>query len=184
MDMNKIFRSKHSNRLIDSLERPTILKDEISTCNCPVLDFFNENVFRASIAQVRVQHDAIRRIEKPLSYMLQNLDQPIQMPTLGRLAGVSMSHFYYLFKSATGYTPNRFFIRARMGRGCELLRGTDMRVKEVAGALGYVDPLYFSRLFKSVNGVTPSEYRVMSLAPIIRQGDGEALNRTNRSRAT
>jgi AraC-like DNA-binding protein len=106
------------------------------------------------------QREAKRIMERALTYMTQNLDKPIQMPTLGTLAGVSMSHFYHLFKLATGETPNQFLIRARIHRAGALLRETDLSVKEVSAALGYDDPFYFSRLFKLVNGVSPREYRV------------------------
>ena len=36
---------------------------------------------------------------------------------------------------------------------------TDMRVKDVAHAVGYDDPLYFSRLFRRHYGCSPSEAR-------------------------
>jgi len=97
----------------------------------------------------RRQSDAHGRMEKP-----------IRIPALGKIAGMSASHFYPLFKAATGCTPNDYFIRTRMRRACELLRGTQLSVKEVAAALGYDDPYYFSRLFKSVNGVPPREFRL------------------------
>lgn len=107
----------------------------------------------------RPQREARRTMERALTYMLQNLDKPIQMATLGKLAGVSMSHFYHLFKLATGHTPNDFLIRARIGHACELLRETDLSVKEIAAALGYDDQFYFSRVFKSVSSVSPRDYR-------------------------
>ena len=104
------------------------------------------------------RHHALA-IEAVVAYMLQNLDKPVQMTALGTLAGVSMSHFYYFFKLTTGRTPNNFLIHARMRRACQLLRGADLSVKEVAAVLGYNDQFYFSRLFKTVNGVSPREFR-------------------------
>ena len=163
--MNQKFTSKHSNRTKDGSECRAIFGGGMSAHNQPTLELIDEDVLGGDVAQVRAQRYAVSKIEKSLFDMLHNLDKPIQMPTLSRLAGVSISHFYYLFKCATGHAPNHFLIRARMRRGCELLRGTDMRVKEVAGMLGYVDPLYFSRIFKSVHGVAPSQYRVMPAAP-------------------
>jgi len=108
----------------------------------------------------RRQSDAHGRIGIALAYMLKNLEKPIRIPALGKIAGMSASHFYPLFKAATGCTPNDYFIRTRMRRACDLLRGTQLSVKEVAAALGYDDPYYFSRLFKSVNGVPPREFRL------------------------
>jgi hypothetical protein len=67
-----------------------------------------------------------------------------------------------LFKLATGYTPNDFLIRIRIHRACELLRETDLSIKEISAALGYDDQFYFSRVFKSVSLVSPREYRIMT----------------------
>jgi transcriptional regulator GlxA family with amidase domain len=100
------------------------------------------------------------KIGQSIAYMKQHLDKPLQVSTLTALVGVSPSHFFVLFKRATGHTPIDFFIHLRMRRACELLKGTSLRVKEVAASLGYDDQFYFSRVFKSVNHVAPSEYRV------------------------
>ena len=75
------------------------------------------------------------------------------------MAGISSSHFFALFKSATGYAPKEFFIRMRMQHACQMLTARTASVKEVAIALGYDDQFYFSRLFKSVIGIAPRDYR-------------------------
>ena len=40
-----------------------------------------------------------------------------------------------------------------------LLKGTDMKVYEIAEAVGYTDPKYFARVFKDELGVSPGDYR-------------------------
>jgi transcriptional regulator GlxA family with amidase domain len=100
------------------------------------------------------------KIGQCIAYMKQHLDKPLQVSTLTALVGVSPSHFFALFKHATGHTPIDFFIHLRMHRACELLQKTGLCVKEVAASLGYEDQFYFSRIFKAVNRVAPSEYRV------------------------
>lgn len=107
----------------------------------------------------QMQTGARRKIEMAVAYMLQHLDEPLEMSTVSRWTGISPSTFYYLFKRATGYTPNDFFIRARMRRACELLSDSDLNIKEVASLLGYQDQFYFSRLFKAVTGLAPRAYR-------------------------
>ena len=91
--------------------------------------------------------------------MLCNLNESLNMSALSKLAGISTSNFYHLFKLATGSTPNVFFVRARMNHARKLLCSTNLSVKEVAFSLGYDDPFYFSRVFKSVHRVAPSYYR-------------------------
>jgi AraC-like DNA-binding protein len=124
------------------------------------VDFGDETFPETQCTRSRKQRAAAARIEKAKAYMLRNLNGTVRMSALSKLAGISTSSFYQLFKLATGCSPNDFFIRARMRHACGLLQETDLSVKEVAALMGYDDPFYFSRLFKAVNGVPPREYRV------------------------
>ena len=99
------------------------------------------------------------RIELTISYMKEHLDQPLRAATLASVAKMSLPHYFVIFKRCTGSTPIDYFIRLRMERARELLATTSCSVKEIAGVLGYDDPLYFSRVFKSVNQTTPTQYR-------------------------
>ncbi len=121
------------------------------------------NHMQANIAERRAQFEASGRIGKVLAYMLGHLDRPVHIAALGKIAGVSTSTFYALFKAAMGCTPNDFFTRARMHRACGLLQEKNLRIKEVAALLGYEDQFYFSRVFKSVSTVAPVHYRKLNL---------------------
>ncbi len=103
--------------------------------------------------------DAGGKIESCIAYMVEHINQPMQVATLAALANVSLSHFFALFKQRTGSPPMDYFTRLRMRHACRLLGSGSASVKEVAAALGYDDPFYFSRVFKSVNHVAPSKYR-------------------------
>lgn len=102
-----------------------------------------------------------RKIEQSIAYMMQHLNQPLQVAKLAETAHTSPSHFFALFKRWAGFSPIDYFIHLRMRRASRLLANTSMSVKEIAAALGYDDPFYFSRLFKSVHGTAPSDYRLM-----------------------
>jgi AraC-like DNA-binding protein len=103
-----------------------------------------------------------RKIEHSISYMLQHVNQPLQVAALAAAVNVSPSHYSALFKRWTGSPPIDYFIHLRMRHACQLFDSTSLNVKEVAAALGYDDPFYFSRTFKAVIQIAPSEYRVMS----------------------
>ena len=105
------------------------------------------------------ESEGARKIAQCIAYMLEHLDQPLQVAMLAERACVSPSHFFVLFKRRTGCPPIDYFIRLRMQRARELLKAGSLHVKEVAAALGYDDPFYFSRMFKSVNRIAPVEYR-------------------------
>ena len=106
-----------------------------------------------------ITSEVAERIERSIAYMVEHLDQPLQVSTLAAQASVSPSHYFALFKRQTGTAPIDYFIRLRMNHARELLDSTCSSVKEVAATMGYDDPFYFSRVFKSVHQVAPAEYR-------------------------
>jgi AraC-like DNA-binding protein len=109
-----------------------------------------------------------RRIAATLDYMRRHLNETLEIEVLSRVAGVSPSHFFHLFKRATGHAPVDYFIRIRMDRAGELLKWSTLTIKEIADVMGYSDAFYFSRVFKSVQGVAPREYRSVKRMQRIR----------------
>lgn len=103
--------------------------------------------------------DNAGRIGRSIAYMVEHLNEPLQVSTLAAQASVSTSHFFALFKRQMGTAPIDFFIRLRMNHARELLDSTRSSIKEIAATMGYDDPFYFSRVFKSVHQVAPAEYR-------------------------
>lgn len=104
--------------------------------------------------------DAAQKVAQSIAYMKQHLDQRATAASLAALANLSESHYRSIFKRQTGYAPMDYLIRLRMHKACQLLDTTQMNVKEIATAVGYVDPLYFSRVFKAVIELSPSQYRL------------------------
>ena len=129
------------------------------------------------------QSESFRRIEPIIAHMMQNLANPISVGRLSQMAGVSPSTFFALFRSATGYSPNDYFTRARMQRAGELLQTGNLSVKEVAAMMGYDDPFYFSRRFKSAHGIAPLEYRRSQSGATRESSNGEfVLHLTTKDR--
>src|SRR2546421_12041970 len=91
-----------------------------------------------------------QKVDSTINYMREFLNRPLQIPLLARLANISASHFFAVFKKRTGFAPKDFFIRLRIQRACDILDSSALSIKEVSDAVGYEDPFYFSRVFKSV----------------------------------
>jgi AraC family transcriptional regulator, arabinose operon regulatory protein len=71
----------------------------------------------------------------------------------------SSPHFNMVFKRQVNIPPMEFFARLKTTRACELLKTTDLTVREIAAQLGFEDPFYFSRFFRRHQNISPSHYR-------------------------
>jgi AraC-like DNA-binding protein len=78
---------------------------------------------------------------------------------LARSLGLSASRFQHLFKEHTGLSPYQYHLQLKVQRARELLRDSDMPVKQVAGMLGFQSVYHFSTLFKRKTGMSPTRWR-------------------------
>lgn len=98
-------------------------------------------------------------IEQCIQLMKQKLDQHLTLADLSKEMSLSASYLSALFKEKTRYSPIQLFTSLRMQKASQLLKETQLTVKEIAGELGYPDPYAFSRSFKLVMGVSPKKFR-------------------------
>ena len=73
--------------------------------------------------------------------------------------GLSHPYLSRLFKEEMGKTFMEYVTELRIDKARELLGNPDVKVYEVAGAVGYMEYAYFVRVFKRVVGYSPSDYR-------------------------
>lgn len=97
--------------------------------------------------------DEIRR------HVEENFATDINLSDLAKQYKISPGYLSLLFSERTGKSFVEYLTERRIRKAKELLRNTDLRVYEVAHAVGYNDPFYFSNCFKRLVGVTPTEFR-------------------------
>ncbi|WP_297958195.1 AraC family transcriptional regulator [uncultured Ruminococcus sp.] len=72
---------------------------------------------------------------------------------------LSRSRFQHLYTETFGVSVNKDVINSRLNKAAELLRTTDLSVKEVGVNVGYSNTSYFVKLFGSSYGLTPLQFR-------------------------
>lgn len=72
---------------------------------------------------------------------------------------MTLPAFSKFFKDHTGQNVMDYTIHLRIERAKELLRTTELPLKEISEAVGYYNISSFTRRFKLNQGITPSEYR-------------------------
>jgi AraC-like DNA-binding protein len=74
--------------------------------------------------------------------------------------GWGYEKFRKTFKSITGMSPGKFFIRQRINKAQHLLvTHREMNIEGVAGELGYTDVYQFSAQFRKYAGTSPQKFR-------------------------
>lgn len=98
------------------------------------------------------------RIMHVTDYIKKNLHQKISVDFLSRMAYLSKSNFFKLFRQELGISPNEFIIQERVKMAKTLL-ARNHSVKETAFQTGFNDTNYFIRVFKQLEGTTPKNYQ-------------------------
>ncbi|KAA2243236.1 AraC family transcriptional regulator [Chitinophaga agrisoli] len=105
-------------------------------------------------------------VENPITqtilYMRSRLHEKLTVEDMAAAHHLSASYFSTLFRKATGMPPIDYFIHLKIQKACLLLYQDNLKVKDVAEAIGYDDPYHFSRLFKKHMNVSPEQYKAAS----------------------
>ncbi len=97
-------------------------------------------------------------VELAKSYIDVNYSSGITVSDIANFIGINRSHFYRLFKTREGISPQEYINNLRMKKAKEFIKN-NIPFKEIAPMVGLSDVYHFSKFFKSKFGITPSEYR-------------------------
>ena len=97
--------------------------------------------------------DAIRE------YIDTHFAEPLTRESVAQAFYISPNYLSHLFQKNGIMGFNEYLNHTRLEHARRLLKGYDLKVKEIAHACGFVDSNYFCRLFRKNTDRSPSEYR-------------------------
>lgn len=100
-----------------------------------------------------------RAIQEALNFIRTNYAKQISLMEIASHVGLSPEYFSRLFKEETGENFSVHLMMYRLNQAQRLLRQTDLKVYEVAAAVGYATPSYFSKLYRTYMGILPEFVR-------------------------
>jgi AraC-like DNA-binding protein len=99
------------------------------------------------------------RRRRVVDFIDANLAEPIRLPDLARVAGLSRMHFAAQFRAATGMRPHEFVVRRRIERAQDLLRDSALPLSQVALGVGFQTQAHFTTVFRDRVHETPGRWR-------------------------
>ncbi|MEM7565905.1 MAG: AraC family transcriptional regulator [Pseudomonadota bacterium] len=99
------------------------------------------------------------RIRKSVRLMRESLGEEIALDRIAREVGLSRPHFFKLFRTNLGVTPNIYVNALKMERSIERLSTTHETVTSIGLDLGFASQASFTRFFTANSGINPSDYR-------------------------
>ncbi|MBQ8837634.1 MAG: helix-turn-helix domain-containing protein [Clostridia bacterium] len=86
-------------------------------------------------------------------------DFTLNVPSLSKKLGMSVSAVYALFSDTLSSTPMTEKNRIRTETAVEMLTNTDLSVEEISARLGFSSAAYFRKVLAAFYGKTPREIR-------------------------
>src|SRR6266481_156474 len=127
-------------------------------------------VVRAST--ITLHYDSVECVIKA---MTAQLDEPLSLAAMARIAFASPYHFNRTFRQVTGLPPFRFLYAMRLEAARHLLLHTEQKVVDICYEVGYNSLGTFTRRFTDLLGVSPQGLRRIARHAMERELNADNL---------
>ncbi|WP_422050828.1 helix-turn-helix domain-containing protein [Shimia sp.] len=163
-DLNVI---RNQRRIINKFE---LIADErgqliwVVTNKLPILSTNGEALGLAGVTRILPESRALpgplERFRVVVASIENNIAQPIKVPELAAMAGMSESHFRRRFKAAFGVSAQEFILRTRLLAASRMIANSADPFSVISLRCGFSDQSYFTRQFVRFFGQSPKRYRL------------------------
>lgn len=106
--------------------------------------------------EISVRHPMVSRT---LQIIAEQYQTRLSLESIGEQLHITSEYLCYLFKRDMGVNFINYLRNYRIGQAIRLMqREDDLKIYEVASAVGFSDAKYFCRVFRNVTGQSPSGY--------------------------
>lgn len=122
---------------------------------CSLIDWYQKER-----AEVPVSSKTKRLVDSIAECIEQNIGENwLDLNGLSSEFGVTPQYISNIFKKYKDENIKDYISKLRLAKAKELLRDTELPIKEIANQIGYVGEIGVIRLFKKYEGITPGDYR-------------------------
>ena len=109
----------------------------------------------AMLRQIGLSDSRMARIARVVSWIRDHYAEPLRVPDLAALAGMSPASFHRHFRAATAMTPIQYQKQIRLQAARRMLLAEGMEIAAIGYAIGYESPSQFSRDYRRLFGDPP-----------------------------
>ncbi len=114
------------------------------------------------------------RLMRALWHIEANLDEALDIASLGAVTGLSPYRFAHVFAAAVGVPPHRYVMRRRLERSVEALEPGGASLVEVAAMYGFSSQQHYTKRFGEAFGLTPGRWRAGQWRARVEDGGGRS----------
>ncbi len=119
-----------------------------------------ENISLSIVSQLSIKRNRHSHlVDQVITHVKDNYHEPLSLKTLSHEFKITAPYLGKLFSDETGETFTIWLNKLRIEKAIELMKTTDLTIREIALKTGYVNSNYFYKLFKKYMGVNPGEYQ-------------------------
>jgi len=104
-------------------------------------------------------------IWKARKFIEDHSGEELSLSKVAKAAKISPNYLSEKFKHVTGINFADYIARVRFEKACQLLHDVDLRISEIAFAVGFQSLSQFNRVFKKLAGKSPTEFRAGRTMP-------------------
>ena len=108
---------------------------------------------------VRQRNSEPPAVTRAREFIKEHQADDLSLGDVARAVNTSTFYFCKLFKKATGLNFTDYLSRVRIEKAKNLLVNPNLRISEIAYAVGFQSLTHFNRVFRKVAGQSPTRYR-------------------------
>jgi AraC-like DNA-binding protein len=98
-------------------------------------------------------------IWKARNFIDEHSRDELSLTKVAKAVNINSNHLSEKFKQVTGINFVDYVARTRFEKACDLLLNSNLRISEIAFAVGFQSLSQFNRVFKRLSEKSPSAYR-------------------------
>src|SRR6266567_5355812 len=98
-------------------------------------------------------------IWKARNFIDEHSEEEVSLTKVAKLVNISPNHLSDKFKEVTGVNFVDYIARTRTEKAHELLDNSNLRISEIAFAVGFQSLSQFNRVFKKLTRKSPTQFR-------------------------